>query len=71
MVEANQAAAAHVPVIGDNVPPGFNMEEEQAMKEFIDDVAFDALVDGFGEAFVSDLSTNAGSSALLDTIMEE
>ena len=42
-----------------------------AMKEFIDDIAFDTLVDSLGEAFTTDLSSNKGSSALLDQIMAE
>ena len=33
------------------MPPGFDPEQEAAMNEFINDCAFDTLVDSIGEAF--------------------
>ena len=65
MVEANPGSANTVK--GSVIPPSLNKEEEiTLLNEFMDDVAFDALVDSVGEAFGEDMDSNAGSSALLD-----
>ena len=67
MVEAgkNDEAAA------EEIPPGFNMEEEAAFNEFVDDIAFDTLAESLGEAFSADLKSNAGSTTMLENIMSD
>ena len=39
------------------------------LNEFIDDIAFDALVDSVGEAYQEDMGSNVGSTALLEQVM--
>ena len=53
------------------VPADFNMADEMVLNQFIDDNAFGAFVDSIGEAFVDELSSEAGSANLLATVMAE
>ena len=53
------------------VPADFNVEDEMALNEFIDDNAFSAFVESIGEAFVNDMESDVGSSNLLATVMAE
>ena len=57
------------------LPPGiaeeFNLQDENALNEFIDDAAFNVFVESIGEAFTVDMGTNAGSTDLLIEVMNE
>ena len=54
MVEEEKKGSIELP---DGVPADFNMEDENALTEFIDDAAFNVFVDSIGEAFVNDIDT--------------
>ena len=53
------------------VPADFDLEDEQALNQFIDDNAFSAFVESIGEAFSEEMGTDAGSSALLTAVMAD
>ena len=58
-----------IPMSG--VPADFDMEDEQALNDFIGENAFETFVESIGEAFTEEMGSDAGSSALLTAVMAD